>query len=161
MLLFLRLSYLHCGICRWFSGRCERNKKPEKRQGLGRNSSKHAVDSPNAFIYMVRSLVKDFTEAVKVSNGDGSLPLHFACANTAPLEVVEYLVEQWPEAVKIADKYGWLPFHVTCIIGHRSKLFGTWWSSTQRQSRRRMLKDIFPCISHAPLRHRLKSSGTW
>jgi hypothetical protein len=39
----------------------------------------------------------------------GWLPLHIACDNTAPLEVVQYLVKQWPEAVKTTNVDGKTP----------------------------------------------------
>jgi hypothetical protein len=52
--------------------------------------------------------------SVQTTNINGNLPLHFACARAASLEVVQYLVEQWPEAVKKTDIYGYLPLHHAC-----------------------------------------------
>jgi hypothetical protein len=62
----------------------------------------------------IRFLVEACPEAVKVPNGDGSLPLHVACAYKAPLDVIQYLVEQWPEAIKTANHNGSLPLHHAC-----------------------------------------------
>jgi ankyrin repeat protein len=60
----------------------------------------------------IRSLVTACPDAIKSTTVKGWFPLHFACANAAPLQVVEYLVDNWPEAVKMTDSDGLLPLHV-------------------------------------------------
>jgi hypothetical protein len=63
----------------------------------------------------IRFLVEACPEAVKVPNGDGSLPLHFACANKAPLELIQYLVEKGgSHAVQTMNVNGHLPLHYAC-----------------------------------------------
>jgi hypothetical protein len=62
----------------------------------------------------IRYLVKDCPVALRSKDVNGSIPLHYACKNTAPLEVVQLLVEQWPEAVKKTTVNGSLPLHYAC-----------------------------------------------
>jgi ankyrin repeat protein len=44
----------------------------------------------------------------------GLLPLHYACRNTASLQVVQFLSEQWLEALTKTDVDGSLPLHLAC-----------------------------------------------
>jgi ankyrin repeat protein len=47
-------------------------------------------------------------------DGRGDPPLHFACSNKAPLEVVQFLVERNPATLEMANDMGWLPLHYAC-----------------------------------------------
>mmetsp|Transcript_14770 Transcript_14770/g.21096 ORF Transcript_14770/g.21096 Transcript_14770/m.21096 type:complete len:431 (+) Transcript_14770:208-1500(+) len=69
-----------------------------------------------------RSLGNEKSEAgiwVVETNNDGSirwksLPLHQACENGAPSEVVKALLEAYPYAVQMKDSGGDLPLHLAC-----------------------------------------------
>ena len=55
-------------------------------------------------------LVETWPDAVKektINNGD--LPLHLACYQNAPLDVIKLLVETWPDSVKEKNKFGNTP----------------------------------------------------
>jgi ankyrin repeat protein len=62
----------------------------------------------------VRQWVQEYPDVCKEKNIDGSLPLHRACSEKAPLNVIELLVETWPNAVKEKDCNGCLPLHIAC-----------------------------------------------
>jgi ankyrin repeat protein len=85
----------------------------EEESTIGTQLHDLCCDQPQS-IDRIRSLVTACPEAIKAAGSDGWLPLHFACANTAPLQVVGYMVDSWPEAIKMADYDGCLPLHVAC-----------------------------------------------
>jgi hypothetical protein len=45
--------------------------------------------------------------------GLGSLPLHYSCYSTAPLEALQCLLQAWPDSVKVEDK------KVACFFASR------------------------------------------
>jgi hypothetical protein len=53
-------------------------------------------------------------DAVKEKDSFGSVPLHYASENNAPLDVIQWLVEMWPDAVREKDSDGCLPLHRAC-----------------------------------------------
>ncbi len=60
---------------------------------------------------------------VRNKHGRGWLPLHFACAKGASLEIIQYLVEQYPASIKVKNdplmeglSAGYLPLHVSCEV---------------------------------------------
>lgn len=48
---------------------------------------------------------------------EGRLPLHFACKNKAPVEILEILLRHYPEALHKRDSDGMLPIHASCKSG--------------------------------------------
>jgi ankyrin repeat protein len=86
---------------------------------------------------------------------DGWLPLHVACANEAPLDVIQSLAVKWSDAVKGKQEDGWLPLHVACkenapldVI----KFLVEEWRDAVRE--RETIMNGFPCITHAKEMHR-------
>ncbi len=82
--------------------------------------------SPPASLDEIRSIVKAEPNILKcfakMSFCDVNvLPLHFACMNHAPLEIVSYLVEMYPESIKIQSRGllpgSMLPLHHACFEG--------------------------------------------
>jgi ankyrin repeat protein len=65
----------------------------------------------DAPIDIIETFIKYAPEAVKVTDSDGSLPLHNACLDTVSLNVVILLTESYPESVKLTDSDGRLPLH--------------------------------------------------
>jgi hypothetical protein len=102
------LSHVHCCLCRFlclpetvsdFQENRGRIEDQQKRDRIGQELRQACYEQPQS-IDKIRSLVKECPEAIKTTTVSGLLPLHFACANKAPLELIQFLVEQWPEAVK-------------------------------------------------------------
>ena len=54
------------------------------------------------------------TELIRIRDDSGKLPIHMACRNNAPVEVVAMLVEMDPTALQLADYSGALPIHECC-----------------------------------------------
>ncbi|XRB09843.1 TIR domain-containing protein [Pycnococcus provasolii] len=59
----------------------------------------------------VRARIQSNPGQVRQKNKYGVLPLHWAAANEAPLDVVRYLVEKYPDGVREKSIYGNLPLH--------------------------------------------------
>jgi ankyrin repeat protein len=49
-----------------------------------------------------------------MTNKSGRLPLHTACSNQAPLDIVQYLVQEYPEFLQMNDNNGALPLRDAC-----------------------------------------------
>jgi len=75
---------------------------------------------------MLRLLIEAWPNAMSVQDGDGFLPLHYACRNVkvvasdteeiqAPLETIKLLVEPRPESLQIKTDLGMLPLHWACF----------------------------------------------
>lgn len=47
----------------------------------------------------------------------GRLPIHYACSNGAPLDVVRMLLKSNSSTVLYADYNGWIPLHVAVHFG--------------------------------------------
>lgn len=43
-----------------------------------------------------------------------TVPLHLACRNDPPADVIQLLLMASPEMVRAADSFGWLPLHYAC-----------------------------------------------
>jgi ankyrin repeat protein len=48
---------------------------------------------------VVRMLIGEYAEAVKIQNNDGDLPLHLACKNMASYIVLNLLINHFPESI--------------------------------------------------------------
>ena len=60
----------------------------------------------------VNNVISSDKKLAKESSTGGSLPLHQAVLQGAPLETIEILLEAFPRAAKIADDEGNLPIHI-------------------------------------------------
>ncbi len=49
-----------------------------------------------------------------MKNAFGRLPIHYACWNVAPLEVIQALITASPDSIKVEDSARWLPLHRAC-----------------------------------------------
>eukprot|EP01038_Epipyxis_sp_PR26KG_P008452 gene8452-11430_t len=66
----------------------------------------------NSTIQVFREMLFTFSDAAKVPNKSGKLPLHLACSNSnANLEKIRTLLAIFPQAISIPDGNGWLPIH--------------------------------------------------
>jgi ankyrin repeat protein len=63
---------------------------------------------------IVRLLFEANSEAAMVRDDDGQLPLHFACMNMLPEEVVKFLIQECPASILVPDAVGNLPLHSAC-----------------------------------------------
>ncbi|KAL3925574.1 MAG: hypothetical protein SGILL_000325 [Bacillariaceae sp.] len=67
---------------------------------------------------LVSVLIAQSSEAVKAKGGKGYLPLHYACATGASLEVVERLVNAFPASIRTRDTNDlMIPLHFACKWG--------------------------------------------
>jgi hypothetical protein len=63
----------------------------------------------------LRILLLSFdTELVRNRDGGGRLPIHIACLDGAPVEVLDLIAELDPSTLQIADHSGALPVHSLC-----------------------------------------------
>jgi ankyrin repeat protein len=75
----------------------------------------------NDLLEIIELLVDQNPELVSARDRDGSVPLHVACATSAPLEFVRYLVEYAPAALQIdRTTDGSYPLHVALEHGASS-----------------------------------------
>ncbi len=63
--------------------------------------------------------IDEACEAITQTNKQGETPLHIACRNGAPLEVITKLLVD-STAVKTQDCHGFLPLHQACMNGQSS-----------------------------------------
>jgi ankyrin repeat protein len=54
------------------------------------------------------------TELIRNRDGSGKLPIHIACQNKAPVEVLALIMELDPTTLHVADHAGALPLHECC-----------------------------------------------
>jgi ankyrin repeat protein len=72
----------------------------------------------NDLLEIIKFLVNQNPELVSARDEDGSVPLHVACATSAPLEIARYLVEYAPETLQVARTTdGSYPLHVALEHG--------------------------------------------
>ena len=64
----------------------------------------------------IKSLVEQNPQSVRKS-WFGHLPLHWACINNAPTEVVRILLESFPDSSKVPGDLHNLPLHLACYNG--------------------------------------------
>ena len=69
-----------------------------------------------AAIDVIKYLDSYYPRAIfaKMSN-DGWLPLHVACKNNAPPEVLNHLVQAYPQSIRVPDRHAKLPWHLVCL----------------------------------------------
>eukprot|EP01033_Poteriospumella_lacustris_P009264 gene9265-6635_t len=65
----------------------------------------------NNNVTVIKWLLNQRSEGVRVADEEGRLPLHLAAGYNSNVEVVRWLWEQHPEGVRVADKEGRLPLH--------------------------------------------------
>lgn len=70
----------------------------------------HWAAHSNFDIAIVKRLVEEYPDSVRLANQDGNLPLHIAIKSRNP-ETVKYLLNLYPEACQVTDSLGWLPLH--------------------------------------------------
>ena len=64
----------------------------------------------------IQRLIDEFPESVTAFDDKGYTPLHIACKEGAPLNVIDALVRAWPDSVKwpTFNKKMMLPLHLVC-----------------------------------------------
>ncbi|KAL9187577.1 hypothetical protein ACHAXT_001680 [Thalassiosira profunda] len=63
----------------------------------------------------LRNHSADDARAAAERRGDyETTPLHLACRNGPPLDIVNMLLTASPRTVELADSFGWLPLHYAC-----------------------------------------------
>eukprot|EP00984_Skeletonema_dohrnii_P027898 scaffold17605_cov124-Skeletonema_dohrnii-CCMP3373.AAC.2 len=74
----------------------------------------HACKQGKCSFEVIKALVKEHPESLKVGTLDGKLPLHLACHDrNQPFEVIEYLIDAYPEGLRMKEKssgkspFGW------------------------------------------------------
>jgi len=69
---------------------------------------------PPPVLLLLQTLVQAWPAAVRVSDNENYLPLHYLCTDQpALLSDVKLLVEAYPEALQDGTR-GWLPLHLAC-----------------------------------------------
>jgi ankyrin repeat protein len=64
---------------------------------------------------VLRYLLKYFPAAVRHTDSDENLPLHYLCNNkNVTLGMVQLLIDAFPESLRHEDDTGWLPLHELC-----------------------------------------------
>ena len=67
-----------------------------------------------ALLKVVNFLVQQYPDSLKEKDNQEKLPLHYACENNAPPQVLEFMVQQYPDSVMEKDKDDLLPLHYAC-----------------------------------------------
>ena len=79
--------------------------------------SEESEDSNEIDWNIVKSIVNNDNSSVKEKNEKGYLPLHLACENNAPRDVIKLLLELYHDAIKEKGRNGFLPLHCACFRG--------------------------------------------
>ena len=67
---------------------------------------------------VVETLIDANEKAVTVKGNSGYLPIHYACAHGASIELIRLLLSIYPKGVQVTDEdEGILPLHLACIHG--------------------------------------------
>lgn len=65
-------------------------------------------------IWLHQHSARDVQLAAERRGDYDTTPLHLACRNGPPLDVVQMLIAASPVTVTLSDKFGWLPLHYAC-----------------------------------------------
>jgi len=76
--------------------------------------SKYASCDPSDIFYKIRHYVLVCKRLTKIKDGNGSTPLHLACATGLEVRTIKYLMETNPEVCLVSDNEGCLPLHKAC-----------------------------------------------
>eukprot|EP00592_Proboscia_alata_P007752 CAMPEP_0194357784 /NCGR_PEP_ID=MMETSP0174-20130528/5218_1 /TAXON_ID=216777 /ORGANISM="Proboscia alata, Strain PI-D3" /LENGTH=425 /DNA_ID=CAMNT_0039127953 /DNA_START=33 /DNA_END=1310 /DNA_ORIENTATION=- len=80
-------------------------------------------DVPLSFIY---ALLIHFPNSVKSADAQGMLPLHYACSNNLPTDIISMILCAYPDAASMAEPIDKrLPLHQACFWGRRSATCST------------------------------------
>jgi hypothetical protein len=78
----------------------------------------HEVCRNNPPVQVVITLIANHSDAVKAKGGKGYLPLHYACATGASIDVIERLVDAFPASIRTRDTNDlMIPLHFACKWG--------------------------------------------
>ena len=89
---------------------------------------------------------------IRERDGCGNLPLHIACLQPAPFQVIQYLVQQDSATLHISNKDGALPIHLACQLERHCepssillrRMVGL--ATVLRLRQQRMLFRCMPCV---------------
>ena len=101
-------------IRRWFMDHRSRAERYAAcvQQGVSSTSPLHFIcQHPNCPLDIVKAIINYGTETVSWEDTNGWLPLHYACAKNASIEVLEALVDAYPEGDVAQDKRMRTPLH--------------------------------------------------
>jgi len=75
----------------------------------------HLCSCKSLLLVDVQLLVEVWPDALQVAVTGGMLPLHLACQNHFPWDVILYLIDSYPLAAKVQNGWGQLPLHIACF----------------------------------------------
>mmetsp|Transcript_13310 Transcript_13310/g.31341 ORF Transcript_13310/g.31341 Transcript_13310/m.31341 type:complete len:484 (-) Transcript_13310:117-1568(-) len=79
----------------------------------------HEACKQNPPLDLVEALIEANAMAVMVKGNSGYLPIHYACAHGASIELIRFLLSIYPEGLRVVDEdEGFLPLHLACIYGN-------------------------------------------
>eukprot|EP00586_Coscinodiscus_wailesii_P004478 CAMPEP_0172492948 /NCGR_PEP_ID=MMETSP1066-20121228/24245_1 /TAXON_ID=671091 /ORGANISM="Coscinodiscus wailesii, Strain CCMP2513" /LENGTH=391 /DNA_ID=CAMNT_0013262849 /DNA_START=97 /DNA_END=1272 /DNA_ORIENTATION=+ len=62
----------------------------------------------------IKSLIRAFPRATRITDAKGNLPLHLACRDRASASAVRALLGRYTDGAKVTDGEGRLPLHMAC-----------------------------------------------
>jgi len=82
---------------------------------VGKYTALHwACSGANVNPKVIKLLVEKYPGALAIKSWGGRTPLHHACENNAPLEVVQFVAQRCPHDIQARDNYSNLPLHLVC-----------------------------------------------
>lgn len=75
----------------------------------------HIIVQKSPPLDVVKTIVTNVSETLKIQDVHGCLPIHVACYSKASREVLQLLIQHYPDSLSRPDKSGRLPIHHACI----------------------------------------------
>jgi len=124
---------------------------PTVKEGVGQKEQKREDPAITEFLH----LLKKQPEAAERNDGIyGRTPLHFACQEGSPFEVVAALLKAWPDAAKQKDSYGQMPLHWACSKGSSfevvAALLKAWPDAAKQRTRKGTAPLHAACLNTTP-----------
>lgn len=65
----------------------------------------------------IQLLFDTYPDGVRVRDGRGRVPLHYACRSKIPMKLIRQLLSYYPGSVFVPCCHGYLPLHYACEAG--------------------------------------------
>ncbi len=75
----------------------------------------HIIVQKSPPLDVVKTVVTNVSETLKIQDEHGCLPIHVACYSKASREVLQLLIQHYPDSLSRTNKSGRLPIHHACI----------------------------------------------
>lgn len=99
-----------------------KERKPKSETEFVFEALQNALKSDPVSLEQIESIIAQDSDVLRQSNAFDLTPLHIACRNAAPAEVVQLLMKKCPQMLLAREKSGKTPFHLG-MIGDRVPTF--------------------------------------